>query len=141
MNWYTASHDKKGNMIEWKAVLMKNVVQAECRNIIKSIHKLRKDDVVGNMVDRYYTALRSRFNGDPYANMNSNSIPRYFYLQGLAAFLVMLPTKYQTDLDVSGFGERFMADAILIAPKMARRDILMAGTFIYLVEKEEKICR
>ena len=141
VNWYTASHDKKGNMIEWKAVLMKNVVQAECRNIIKSIHKLRKDDVVGNMVDRYYTALRSRFNGDPYANMNSNSIPRYFYLQGLAAFLVMLPTKYQTDLDVSGFGERFMADAILIAPKMARRDILMAGTFIYLVEKEEKICR
>ena len=62
-------------------------------------------------------------------------------MQGLAAFLVMLPPEYRKYGWPVRAGEQFMADAVRVAPRIARRDLVMAATYIYLVRKEEKLCR
>ena len=93
------------------------------------------------MVERYVAALKYRFDEDPFMNMNANNPARYFYLQGLAAFLSKLPDKYEQYSDHAKVGEHFMANAIIIAPKIARRDIVMASTYIYLIQKEAKLCQ
>lgn len=140
VNWYTANHDKNGSMVSWKVDMMKAAVKSECSNILKSIDELERKASLGKMLKRYNAALRSRFQGDLMANMNSNNYARYFYLQGLAAFLVMLPSEYRKYGWAVRSGEQFMLDAMIIAPRMAKRDLIMASTFIYLVGKEEKIC-
>ena len=38
-------------------------------------------------------------------------------------------------------GEEFMCYASAIAPRISRRDLIMASTFIYLMRKEEQLCR
>ena len=141
VNWYTANHDKKGDMLPWKRELMKAMVQAGCTNILKSFQEFGKDGFFGQMMTNYNKALRERFKGDPFANMNANNYQRYFYLQGLAAFLVMLPPEYRKYGWPVRAGEQFMADAVRVAPRIARRDLVMAATYIYLVRKEEKLCR
>lgn len=141
VNWYTANHDKNGEMLSWKRELMKNMVQSGCANIIKSFREFGKIGFFGQVMTNYDKILRARFKGDPFANLNVNNYQRYFYLQGLAAFLVMLPPEYRKYGWPIRTGEQFMIDAIKVAPRMARRDLVMAATYIYLVRKEERICR
>lgn len=140
VNWYTANHDKKGEMLSWKRELMKAMVQTGCASILKSFQELGKVGFFGRMMSNYNKVLRERFKGDPFANMNANNYQRYFYLQGLAAFLVMLPPEYRKYGWPVRAGEQFMVDAVRVAPRIARRDLVMAATYIYLVRKEEKLC-
>ena len=141
VNWYTANHDKKGEMVPWKSELMKSMVQVNCASILKCFQELGKVGFFGQMMTNYNKVLRERFKRDPFANMSVNDYQRYFYLQGLAAFLVMLPPEYRKYGWPVRVGEQFMVEAARVAPRIARRDLVMAAVYIYLIRKEEKICR
>ena len=69
------------------------------------------------------------------------SINLYFYIQGLAALLAKIPTDFDKYDIYRNIGIQFMSAASEIAPRLSRRDILMAGTFVYLKRKEEELCR
>lgn len=141
VNWYTLSHDKEGNMYPWKRSLMLNVVQENCKNIVKMINNLKRIKELSMIVTEYEKALKSRITGDIFANMNANDHQRYFYLQGMAAFMAKLPKEYYEYGWAVRTGEAFMIEAMKIAPRMACRDIMLASTFIYLKRKEEKLCQ
>ena len=141
VNWYSLSHDKDGKMLPWKKNMMIDVVQEDCYYIVRTMNELKRTPGVSRIARRYDDVLRSRFSGDPFANMNANQYPRYFYLQGIAALLALLPKEYRPRSLKFRASEHFMAHALTIAPRIARRDMLMAATFIYLMRKEEQLCR
>ena len=85
--------------------------------------------------------MKARYHGDPLTNLTAPIPARFFYLQGLAAFLAELPENHAEYEKAIRAGEAFLAEAFNIAPKIARRDVLMASTFMYLVRKEELLCQ
>ena len=114
------------------------VIKETREKIISAIDTLKKDTELGSMTRAYCDALRFRFKG----NINNNtSIGAFFYLQGLAAFLTRIPTEYVEYDELRTAGIRYMSLAADIAPRLSKRDILMAGTYIYLKGKEELLCR
>ncbi|SEL27652.1 hypothetical protein SAMN02910353_02271 [Ruminococcus sp. YRD2003] len=141
VEWYRSSHDEKCDMLAWKKSLMIAMVKEECENIIKAFGELEKDSELGDIVKRFKAALRERYKDDPLSVLNINKYPRYFYLQGLAAFLTVIPGEYKRYAKAARTGERFMANAFRVAPKISQRDLVMAATFVYLVRKEEKLCQ
>ena len=141
VNWYSQNHGRDGAMFPYKKEMMIDVVKKDCHTIIKALQRIKKRSRVGVIAERYDKALRYRFDGDPFVNLNANQYPRYFYLQGIAALLAVLPNMYRIEDPGFRASEHFMANAITIAPKIARRDLLMAATFVYLMRKEEKLCR
>lgn len=140
VNWYSLSHTCDGEMYPWKKQKMLNVVQEECVRIVDCMKELKTRSKVKEAAIRYERALKSRFNGDPMADIKSAKYNRYFYLQGLAAFLAMIPPEYNYGW-ATRTGERFMAQAFVISPRISRRDLIMAGTFLYLMRKEDELCR
>ena len=141
IEWYKSSHDEKCEMFPWKKKLMIDMVQNECENIVRTVAELEHDSDLGDMVRRYRTALRERYKDDPTSGLNINKYPRYFYLQGMAALLTVIPAEYTRYAKAIKTGERFMANAFRAAPKISQRDLVMAATFVYLVRKEEKLCQ
>ncbi len=141
VNWYTKSHTKEWDMIPWKRSLMLSVVKDHCMDIMKYVSELKKDATLRPIITRYEAALSLRIASDIYSNLQANDHSRYFYLQGMAAFLAKLPAEYRSYGWAIRTGEAFMTDAMKIAPRMARRDLVMSSTFIYLMRKEEKLCR
>ena len=141
VNWYTNSHTLDGNMLPWKRTLMLEVVQQYCDIIMKYVHALSADSYYGTIIVRYEKALSARTTGDIYANMQTNQHSRYFYLQGMAAILCSIGTHNGQNDEIIKIGESFMIEAMKIAPGIAKRDLIMARTFIYLVRKEEKLCQ
>ena len=142
VNWYKNNHGRDNTMNEEKKQRMIALVKEEYQNIQNGIEKLRSDKEMWTINKQYRDTLRSRYYEETGSiSLNINSIPRYFYLQGLAAFLARLPID-RKDLDeLRETGIRFMSEALTIAPRLSRRDIIMATTFIYLKRKEAKLCR
>ena len=140
VNWYMVSHDKNGDLVPWKRKEMVALVQTYCVEMVDIIAELKKDKAIGSMISRYESALHGRTDGSLTTALTVNNHSRYFYLQGMAAFLAKLPNeeKYRS---ARIMGERFITRAISIAPRISRRDIVMATTFMYLVRKEQKLCR
>ena len=93
------------------------------------------------MVTEYEDVLRARYRKNPLGNLNVCIPARYFYLQGLAALMAKLPAEYRKYGWAIRPAEQFMVQALSIAPRMAKRDLMMASTYIYLKRKEEKLCR
>lgn len=142
VNWYKASHDKKGEMYKWKKDRMLNLVETDCSKLVKGLKDIRTVPELKSLANRYENALTYRFDGDPEHNLKVNRYDRFFYLQGLAAFLSKLPLEYRKHFaHVVRPAEHFMTVAMTIAPRIAQRDLIMASTFIYLVRKEDKLCR
>ena len=142
VNWYKSSHDNKGEMYKWKKDRMINLVESECRKLTKGLKDIRTVPELKEMSERYEQALCYRFDGDPEKDLRWNKHDRFFYLQGLAAFLSKLPLEYRKQFaHVIRPAEHFMTVAMTIAPRIAQRDLIMASTFIYLVRKEDKLCR
>lgn len=141
VNWYSLSHNKDGEMLPWKRTMMINVVKNNCVEIVKMLNDLKFDKELKNILVRYEEALRARTTSDILMNLNANDYSRYFYLQGMAAFMAVLPEEYRKYGWAIRMGEKFMSNAIKIAPRIARRDLIMARTFIYLMRKEAKLCR
>lgn len=137
VNWYKNTHDKKGNANPAKRKLMQEIVTGYADQIKKAFLILEKDAHLSVSSGQYVKALRARYRGESTAV----SYPRFFYLQGLAAFLSRLPV-YREDLDrIRVIGIQFMEAAFIIAPRLSIRDILMAETYRYLKRKEELLCR
>ena len=94
-----------------------------------------------SITEKYETAIKARYNQDPLANLNVAIPARFFYLQGLAAYLAKLPKDFQKYGWAIRTGEGFMVRAFSIAPRIARRDVIMASTYLYLTMKEEQLCQ
>ena len=141
VNWYTLSHDRNQEMLpEIKREMIK-AVQEGCADIIKYVNELKRTTELRNMIVQYECALQARYRENPLNNMNACIPARYFYLQGMAAFLAKLPVEYRKYGWAIRAGERFMVRAMSIAPRISRRDLIMASTYVYLKRKEEKLCR
>lgn len=137
VNWYKNTHDRMGNMNPEKHQMMVDVVKRYANDINKAYTQLAKDRQLSGMSIQYKKAVHARCT----AEGTTVSYPRFFYMQGLAAFLAKLPV-YREDLDgMRNIGIRFMEVAYIIAPRLSRRDILMAETYRYLKRKEEILCR
>lgn len=141
VNWFSINHDKGYNMNPKTREIMQMAVQKNCQSIIESMDELKKGGLLGRIAKRYDEALKYRFDGDPMANLNANNYARYFYLQGLSAFMAKLPKDYRKYGWAVRTGEAFIKYSIQVSPKICRRDLLMASLFTYLVRKEEELCR
>lgn len=137
VNWYSSSHNRDGELIPWKRKKMVELVKSDCKDIMDCIAELRKDPICREAIMNYDNALQSRFGGNPMADLNSAKYARYFYLQGMAALLAKIPPEFKYGW-ANRTGEHFMAQAITIAPRMVRRDLIMASTYIYFKRKEKK---
>ena len=136
VNWYKLNHNKKGEMIAEKYQMMKNAVKEYYQPIMNVLELLKCDKRLSYMTIQYMDAVHAR-----YIQESPFSYTKYFYLQGLAAYLAKLPVKRE-DLDkYRSVGIEFMELAYIIAPKLSQRDILMAETFRYLKGKEDMLCR
>lgn len=142
VNWYKLSHDKHGEMHKWKKDRMISLVASDCSKLVKGMKDIKTSTELRDLFNRYEHALSYRFDDDPERDLTINRPDRFFYLQGLAAFLAKLPIEYRRQFaHVIRPAEHFMTVAMTIAPRIAQRDLIMASTYIYLVRKEEKLCR
>jgi len=140
VNWYSSSHNHEGEMLSGIRDKIVALVKENCKSIMDCVGKLKKDARLRDAVIKYEKVLQSRFNGNPMADLNTAKHNRYFYLQGMAALLAKIPSEFHYEC-ITKTGEHFMAQAITIAPRIAKRDLIMAATYIYLMRKEEKLCR
>lgn len=141
VNWYFSHTDPGWIIKEETRLSIINVVRENCKKVVDSIEELKKMPGAKKSVVLYESALRARYSGDLFSNMSSAIPARYFYLQGLAAFLSQLPAEYSKYGWIVRTGDRFMEKAFSIAPRIARRDLLMASVYIYLKQKEELLCQ
>lgn len=141
VNWYSLNHDENQNMIPETKTQMIKAVQNNCKRIMQSIYELKQNEELKSMVTRYDYALQSRYSEDPLNNISACIPARFFYLQGLAALLARLPEEYHEYRRAVRTGEDFMIQAMSIAPRIAKRDLIMASTYIYLIRKENKLCQ
>ena len=137
VNWYKNSHDKKGNMKPEKYQLMSDAIRNYAMEIEKAFGLLERDKSLSRTSKQYMRALQARCRG----NSTSFSYSRFFYLQGLAAYLAKLPSNREDLDDIRVVGIRFMEAAYVVAPRLSQRDILMAETYSYLKRKEEMLCQ
>lgn len=141
INWYSMTHDRNQEILSETKSEMIKAVQEGCADIMKYINDLKRTTELKNMIVQYESALQARYRGNPLNNMNACIPARYFYLQGMAALLAKLPEEYRKYGWAIRAGERFMVRAMSIAPRISRRDLIMASTYVYLKRKEEKLCR
>ena len=142
VNWFRNVHDRNLEMKPEIRKLMLDIVKENYKEIMECIAFLKKEASLSNATKQYDDVLKERFHeGTSIVSFSVPSKPRYFYLQGLAAYLAKLPVDRERFDDFRTVGIRFMSAAYVIAPRLAQRDILMAETFIYLKRKEEKLCQ
>lgn len=138
VNWYKNTHDKNGNMNPEKRILMADAIKKYANVIEKAFVSLAKNDSqLSQVSSQYAKTLRARCK----SNGASFSYSRFFYLQGLAAFLAKLPMNRADLDDMRIIGIHFMEVAFIVAPRLSLRDVLMAETYRYLKRKEEALCR
>ncbi len=142
INWYTLNHDSKTQVMFQKTKdRMVFTVQKYCADLMKHKTRLQRMPEAGQIIPDYDEALMSRYDKDPTSNLNTCIPARYFYLQGIAALLSQLPVSNPEYRDAIRTGEKFMVNAISISPRIARRDLIMATTYIFLKRKEIELCQ
>ena len=141
VNWFKLNYDSRQEMLAKTRSRINHTVQNYCVELVKQKKILLKHPIIGAILKEYDSALRSRSEDDPTSDLSTCKLPRYFYLQGLAAFMSRLPANQPDYNEAIHIGEQFMANAILIAPRISRRDLIMASTYIYLKRKEAKLCQ
>ena len=141
VNWYILHAGKDWGLNTETKTAIVEVVQENCQKIVDAIEELKKMPSSRKMTEQYESALRARFRGNLFSDMGIAIPARFFYLQGLAAYLSKLPNDYRKYGWYVRVGNAFMVKALDIAPRISRRDIIMASTYIYLVLKEESLCR
>lgn len=142
VNWYKNTHNRNMEMDPVKRQMMIDIVKENIKDIEKSIAVLKSDKELKKMTEQYVKTLEERFRpNSSIISLTTACYPRFFYLEGLAAFFAKLPVD-RADLDgIRNVGIKFMSVASVIAPRLSQRDILMATTYIFLKRKEEKLCR
>lgn len=142
VNWFKSVHDREMKLEPKLEGQMISVVKDNYEEINDCIDYLKKDAKICNITKQYVEVISERYHqGTSIVSYSLKCYPRYFYYQGLAAFLAKLPVDRERLDDFRSVGIKFMSTAYIISPKLAQRDILMATTYIYLKRKEEKLCR
>ena len=141
VNWYFSHADNNWEIHADTKQAISSVVQEYGPSVIKYIADLKNFKELRRVTEEYDTALKARYKKNPLESLNVPIPARYFYLQGLAAFLAKLPKQFKKYGWAVRTGEAFMVKAMSIAPRISRRDILMASTYLYLVMKEEALCQ
>ncbi len=141
VNWYVSHSGNDWDLYSETKSAIVEVVKENCQMIMDAIDDLKRIPFSRKMTEQYDAALRARFRGNLFTNMGSAIPARFFYLQGLAAYLSKLPNEYRKYRWHVRVGNSFMEKALDIAPRISRRDIMMASTYIYLVLKEEHLCQ
>ncbi len=145
VNWYRSNYSSDWHMLPGTRERMLQLVNEQTmKNIEESIARLRRNTKQREMFDGdggYFKAIQARFPNQPHISFSVPSLPRYFYLQGLAAYFSRILGFDEDAAFIRETGNRFLAGAYEISPGMVRRDILMASTYIYLKKKEEELCR
>lgn len=136
LNWYKLNHSFHGEMKELTKDRMVSTQEKYAKDIINALNDLKKVD---GYVASYEKVLKARYAGDPLVNLSLQIPARFFYLLGVAAILVSVGTDDVKERIEPA--EKFLASSISFAPKMTRRDILLANTFCYLNRKGENLCR
>ena len=143
VDWFVKNTTADMVVLEKTQDAIRSVLRNYGRDTVDYIKQLRKTETANSIVSKYLDALKSRYNYryDPMENLNVCIPARFFYIQALAAFLAKLPTGKPEYKNAIKVGEQFMIRALRIAPQLAKRDILMASTYIYLSMKEESLCQ
>ena len=150
VNWYRLNSVSNEIRPDVVAKMKKLVNEQTAKDIKEAAAGLRRNRKQKEVFNEYNDALRSRLADQSYIDFDSlldpyklrnNSLPRYFYLQGLAAYFSRILGSDEDAAFIRETGNRFLAGAYEISPRMVRRDIVMASTYIYLKKKEEELCR
>lgn len=141
VNWYSLNASKDLEIKPETRSKMISVTKQYARSIMLCFQQLMTVPEIKKILGPYENALSARDGDDPLRSLNSCIPSRFLYLQGIAAFLAKLPRKYQKYSVAIRTGERFIIHAVDIAPRIARRDLIMASTYIYLVRKENALCQ
>lgn len=140
INWYQKNTDRDQDLFAETEDKIQKAFRSYGNAILSGIKELKKVPQLREAVIHYDKALRGRCD-DPEKNKTICSLGQFFYLEGMAAFLAMLPPEYRKYGWAIRPGTEFFLKAMAIAPEMAQRDILMAGTYLYLKRKESSLCR
>lgn len=141
INWYILSFHKDGDMKTEVSETMMRLVNDCGKSIMAGLREAKNDPVWGSMARAYDKALRARYEKDPLADMKIAIPHRYFFLLGIAALLAQMPGGERLPAWNTYDAERFLCGGLTISPRIGRRDILMAETYIYLSRKEKRLCR
>lgn len=121
VNWYLRCYERNDE-------IAKRVKIAFCRMMDPVTDRLRSAPATVDFVRPYLRALSHRGKNSPPLN--------FIYRLGVAAFLFQLPEKFGVSPSEKQDFIRFLMEASEIFPKLAKRDMLMAATYIYLKSKE-----
>lgn len=141
INWYILSFTKDGEMKKDISDRMVRLVTDYGKHIVSGLREAKNDTVWGGMVRTYEKALRARYEKDPLSDLKHPIPARYFFLLGIAALLAQLPGAEGLPAWNVRSAEQYVRGALAISPRIGKRDILMAQTYIYLSRKEKQLCR
>lgn len=138
LNWYKLNHNYFGDMNQKTKDYMTFLQESYISDIIDCLDFFKKKY---GFVSRYDNVLKKRYEGDAKMNLRIAAPARFFYVLGISALIANLKSDEKIINNKLKSAERFITGAISIAPKMTRRDILMSNLYLYLVRKEDIICR
>ncbi len=143
VNWYGNNwYDDIGIKPEVRDKMIQTIIDY-FDTIVTALKDIRSGKY-SSLIEAYDEGMKNRKRD----NMNTtttqlkiSSPARFFYLEAMCAFLAKLPNTEGSMKRYKKLGNKFLISALEIAPRLSKRDILMAETFIYLKKKEEKLCR
>lgn len=137
VNWYL-KNSENGWIKEQVKKKYKDIMNECCQNVLDAIERLKYDKTIGDMTKEYCSSIKERYSQ---IDSNKESVGAFLYIQALAAYLAKIPMEFEKYDNLRAIGIRFMSVAFEVAPRLSRRDVLMAGLFIYLKRKEELLCQ
>ncbi len=138
LNWFKQNHDRELNLKQNTADAMRFAQETFIPDIVAAWNELKKKN--GFIAD-YGAAIKKRYHDSPAMNLTSLIPARFFCVLGIASLLVQLPPEIRIPEEKRRSAEQFLCVALDIAPKMTKRDHMMAAVYLFLVRKEEKLCR
>lgn len=141
INWHKQNSTTEGGINEPARSLIISTVAETKSDLLKGLRIMQLEPHFGLIVTEYHDALKSRkTEGCMDVPLTTISLARYFYLQGIAALLCLMPA-HTLSQETHRAAEQFMSRAVSIAPRMTRRDMMMAATYLFLKKKENELCR
>ena len=138
LNWFKQNYDRELNPNQNTADAMRFAQEKFIPDIVAAWNKLKMKN---SFIADYGAAIKKRYHDTPTMNLTSIIPARFFYVLGIASLIVQLPPEICIPEEKRQSAEQFLCVALDIAPKMTKRDYMMAALYLYLVRKEEKLCR
>jgi hypothetical protein len=136
INWFKLNYNKDCEMNTTTSCVIQEIQRKYLNDVVECYEYFTKHY---EFILDYDKALKYRFNQNPRTAPLKVFPGRFFYLLGMASVIVRLDSVGLISEEKRRNVERFLSEAINIAPKMTRRDILLADTYIYLIRKEGRL--